>query len=121
MPRFPHFSVSFSANFRTLTVTADRAIPAHFAAASGNLTDDQKHRDTWNLLVERVGRRDFLDVADSKPATVDNMGHIAGRGPVGQEWRPHFAVRSVGGSRWPGTPIMPAWPTSGSPTASSRW
>jgi len=64
----------------TLTVAADGAVPVHFSVGSGNLTDDQTHQDTWNLLVELVGRPDFLYVADSKLATVENMGHIARRG-----------------------------------------
>ena len=64
----------------SLTVTADGAIPVHFSVGSGNLTDDQTHQDTWDLLVELVGRRDFLYVADSKLATADNMGHIARNG-----------------------------------------
>jgi len=63
-----------------LTVAADGAVPVHFSVGSGNLTDDQTHRDTWNLLVQLVGRPDFLYVADSKLATAENMGHIARRG-----------------------------------------
>ena len=63
-----------------LTVAADGAVPVHFSVGSGNLTDDQTHQDTWDLLVELVGRPDFLYVADSKLATVENMGHIARRG-----------------------------------------
>jgi transposase len=63
-----------------LTVTADGAVPVHFSVGSGNLTDDQTHRDTWDLLVEMVGRPDFLYVADSKLATVENMSHVARRG-----------------------------------------
>jgi transposase len=64
----------------TLTVTADGAVPIYFTVGSGNLTDDQTHRDTWDLLVQLVGRGDFLYVADSKLATAENMGHIARRG-----------------------------------------
>jgi len=64
----------------TLTVTADGAVPVYFTVGSGNLTDDQTHRDTWDLLVQLVGRGDFLYVADSKLATAENMGHIARRG-----------------------------------------
>jgi transposase len=64
----------------TLTVTADGAVPVYFTVGSGNLTDDQTHRDTWDLLVKLVGRPDFLYVADSKLATAENMGHIARRG-----------------------------------------
>ncbi len=43
----------------TLTVTADGAVPVHFSVGSGNVTDDQTHQDTWDLLVELVGGPDF--------------------------------------------------------------
>jgi transposase len=33
-----------------LTVTADGGVPLQFRAASGNVTDDQTHRQTWDLL-----------------------------------------------------------------------
>jgi transposase len=59
-----------------LTVTADGGVPLHFRAQSGNMTDDTTHRDTWNLLCELTGRRDFLYVADSKLATRENMAYI---------------------------------------------
>ncbi len=59
-----------------LTVTADGGVPLHFRAASGNVTDDTTHRDTWDLLCQLTGRRNFLYVADSKLATRENMAHI---------------------------------------------
>ena len=59
-----------------LTVTADGGVPLHFRAASGNVTDDTTHRDTWELLCQLTGRRDFLYVADSKLATRANMVYI---------------------------------------------
>ncbi len=59
-----------------LTVTADGGVPLHFRAASGNVTDDQTHRHTWDLLCQLTGRRDFLYVADCKLATSENMAHI---------------------------------------------
>lgn len=59
-----------------LTVTADGGVPLHFRAASGNVTDDTTHRDTWDLLCGLTGRRDFLYVADSKLATQKNMAYI---------------------------------------------
>jgi len=63
-----------------LTVTRDGGVPIHFRAQSGNVTDDTTHRDTWDLLCQLAGRRDFLYVADSKLATSDNMRHIACHG-----------------------------------------
>lgn len=59
-----------------LTVTADGGVPLGFRAESGNVTDDQTHRDTWDLLCQLTGRRDFLYVADCKLATADNMAYI---------------------------------------------
>jgi transposase len=59
-----------------LTVTADGGVPLHFRAASGNVSDDQTHRDTWDLLCQLTGRRDFLYVADCKLASSENMAHL---------------------------------------------
>ena len=59
-----------------LTVTADGGVPLHFRAASGNVTDDVTHRDTWDLLCQLTDRRDFLYVADSKLATRENMAYL---------------------------------------------
>lgn len=59
-----------------LTVTADGGLPLHFRAASGNVTDDRTHCDTWDLLCQLTGRRDFLYVADSKLATRENMAYV---------------------------------------------
>ena len=59
-----------------LTVTADGGVPLHFRAASGNVSDDRTHCDTWELLCRLTGRRDFLYVADSKLATRENMAYV---------------------------------------------
>ena len=59
-----------------LTVTADGGVPLHFRAESGNVTDDQTHRETWDLLCQLTGRRDFLYVADCKLATSENMAYL---------------------------------------------
>jgi transposase len=59
-----------------LTVSGDGAVPVHFRVESGNATDDRSHRETWDLLCKRTGRRDFLYVADCKLATAENMAHI---------------------------------------------
>jgi transposase len=63
-----------------LTVTRDGGVPVSFRVASSNVTDDTTHRDTWRLLCQLTGRRDFLYVADCKLATVENMGTIAAEG-----------------------------------------
>jgi transposase len=59
-----------------LTVSEDGGVPLHFRAESGNVVDDQTHRDTWELLCQLTGRRDFLYVADCKLATSANMAYL---------------------------------------------
>ena len=63
-----------------LTVSADGSVPVHFFTGNGNLTDDQTHRETWDLLRRLKGTADFLYVADSKLATKENMSYIDGEG-----------------------------------------
>ena len=63
-----------------LTVTNDGGVPIYFQTASGNVTDDQTHQATWQLLAELVGRKDFVYVADCKLATTEQMRDIASRG-----------------------------------------
>jgi len=63
----------------TLTITDDGGVPIYFQTDSGNVTDDQTHRATWDILRQLVGRTDFLYVADCKLATTDNMSYIAGK------------------------------------------
>ena len=63
-----------------LTLSEDGGVPVHFRAASGNVLDDQTHRDTWQMLCRLAGRPDFLYVADCKLATTDNMTYIHGHG-----------------------------------------
>jgi transposase len=57
-------------------VSRDGAVPVQFRVESGNATDDRSHRETWDLLCELTGRRDFLYVADCKRATAENMAHL---------------------------------------------
>ena len=59
-----------------LTVARDGAVPVQFRVQSGNVTDDTTHRDTWDLLCQLTGRRDFLYVADCKLATAENMAYL---------------------------------------------
>jgi transposase len=63
-----------------LTVSRDGGVPVHFRVQSGNTTDDQTHRETWELLRQLTGSADFLYVADSKLATTENMKYLAGQG-----------------------------------------
>ena len=62
-----------------LTVTEDGGVPVYFSTKSGNVTDDTTHQETWELLCQLVGRKDFLYVADCKLATMENMSYIAGK------------------------------------------
>jgi transposase len=59
-----------------LTMSSDGGVPVHFQASDGNLTDDQTHQRTWDLLRQLSGRADFLYVADCKLATTENMKYI---------------------------------------------
>ena len=59
-----------------LTVTDDGGVPVYFTSASGNVTDDTTHRETWDLLRQLVGHADFLYVADCKLATRENLQYI---------------------------------------------
>jgi transposase len=59
-----------------LTVSNDGGVPVYFQARSGNTSDDQTHRATWDLLCTLAGRHDFLYVADCKLASAENMAHV---------------------------------------------
>jgi len=63
-----------------LTVTDDGGVPVYFTTASGNVTDDTTHQETWELLTQLTGRKDFLYVADCKLATTKNLQYIVNRG-----------------------------------------
>jgi transposase len=63
-----------------LTVSDDGGVPLYFTTASGNVTDDTTHRETWNLLRQLVGHADFLYVADCKLATRENLQYIHNQG-----------------------------------------
>jgi len=43
-----------------LTVSADGAVPVHYRAMDGNVSDSVTHVDTWETLRRLVGRADFL-------------------------------------------------------------
>ncbi len=63
-----------------LTVTEDGGVPVYFTTASGNVTDDTTHQETWELLAQLTGRKDFLYVADCKLATSKNLQYIVNHG-----------------------------------------
>lgn len=63
-----------------LTITEDGGVPVYFTSASGNVSDDQTHDASWDLLCQLVGHPNFLYVADCKLASTANLDHIARRG-----------------------------------------
>jgi transposase len=63
-----------------LTVTEDGGVPVYFTSASGHVSDDRTHTETWDLLCQLVGGPDFLYVADCKLASVANLDHLTRRG-----------------------------------------
>jgi transposase len=63
-----------------LTVTDDGGVPVFFTAHSGNVVDDQTHRQTWDLLHQLIGHADFLYVADCKLASTENLQYIHRQG-----------------------------------------
>ena len=52
-------------------------MPLHFRASQRQRHRRPDPRDTWDLLCQLTGRRDFLYVADSKLATSENMTYLA--------------------------------------------
>ena len=63
-----------------LTVSRDGAVPVHFKAYDGNVTDDTTHINTWESLRRIVGHSRFVYVADSKLCTRTQMKHIDDEG-----------------------------------------
>jgi transposase len=59
-----------------LTVARDGAVPLYFQVQSGNVVDDKTPIATWDLLCRLTERRNFLYVADCKPASAENMAYI---------------------------------------------
>ena len=63
-----------------LTVSADGAVPVHYRAMDGNVSDSATHVDTWETLRRLVGRADFLYVADCKLCSRASLAHISKQG-----------------------------------------
>ncbi|MHB1493337.1 MAG: IS1634 family transposase [Thermoplasmataceae archaeon] len=59
-----------------LTVASDGAVPVHYKATDGNVTDNTTHIETWEAIKSIAGKADFLYVVDSKLCTTENMSHI---------------------------------------------
>jgi transposase len=60
----------------SLSVSSDSAFPLFQKAYSGNTADVKTYVEQWHNLIDLLGRRDFLYVADSKLITHENMADI---------------------------------------------
>jgi len=60
----------------SLSVSSDSGFPLFQKAYSGNTADVDTYVEQWRNLIDLLGHKDFLYVADSKLATHENMAHI---------------------------------------------
>ena len=60
----------------SLSVSSDSAFPLFQKVYSGNTADVETYIAQWQNLIDLLGVRDFLYVADSKLITRENMAHI---------------------------------------------
>ncbi len=60
----------------SLSVSSDSAFPLFQKAYSGNTADVNTYVEQWKNLIDLLGHRDFLYVADSKLITLENMTQI---------------------------------------------
>ena len=60
----------------SLSVRADSAFPLFQQADNGNTADVETYLEQWQHLIDVLGRRDFLYVADSKLLRKENMAFI---------------------------------------------
>jgi transposase len=64
----------------SMSVSSDHAFPLFQQAYSGNTADVETYVEQWWHLIDLLGRRDFLFVADSKLVSKENMTHIHDNG-----------------------------------------
>jgi transposase len=60
----------------SMSVSSDHAFPLFQQAYSGNTADSTTYVEQWQRLIDLIGRRDFLYVADSKLICHQTMAHI---------------------------------------------
>ena len=60
----------------SLSASSDGGFPLFQQAYSGNTADVTTYVEQWHNLIDLLGERDFLYVADSKLVTHENMTHI---------------------------------------------
>ena len=69
--------------YRQMLATLDpMGMPLLGATLSGNGTDESHYLPTWQQLVEIIGHKDFLFLADSKGSTWNNRGKINQQGGI---------------------------------------
>jgi transposase len=64
----------------SMSVSSDHAFPLFQKAYSGNTADVTTYVEQWQKLIDLLGHRDFLYVADSKLITHQTMAHIHDNG-----------------------------------------
>lgn len=60
----------------SMSASSDSGFPLFQKAYSGNTADVNTYVEQWHNLIDLLGYRDFLYVADSKLITFENMTHI---------------------------------------------
>jgi transposase len=60
----------------SLSVSSDSGFPLFQKAYSGNTADVVTYVEQWHNLIDLLGQKDFLYVADSKLVTKENIAHI---------------------------------------------
>lgn len=60
----------------SVSVSSDSGFPLFQKCYNGNTSDVGTYIEQWNNLIELLGRKNFIYVADSKLATFENMTHI---------------------------------------------
>jgi transposase len=60
----------------SLSVSSDSAFPLFQQAYDGNTADVDTYLEHWRHLIDLLGHRDFLYVADSKLLSKDNMAYL---------------------------------------------
>lgn len=60
----------------SLSVSSDSAFPLFQQAYDGNTADVETYLEQWQHLIDLLGHRDFLYVADSKLLSKENMAYL---------------------------------------------
>lgn len=60
----------------SMSVSSDHAFPLFQKAYSGNTADVNTYVENWHRLIDLLGQRDFIFVADCKLLSFKNMAHL---------------------------------------------